>query len=83
MIILETDRLIIRNWREPDRDLFFEINSDETVMKFFPFRRDRASADAFFDHLKTLIAETGLGFYALESKATGETIGFAALPAPT
>ncbi|MBO9098827.1 MULTISPECIES: GNAT family N-acetyltransferase [unclassified Rhizobium] len=79
MIILETDRLIIRNWREPDRDLFFEINSDETVMKFFPFRRDRASADAFFDHLKTLIAETGLGFYALESKATGETIGFCGL----
>jgi len=79
VIILETDRLIIRNWRETDRDLFFEINSDETVMTFFPFRRDRAEADTFLDHLQTLISQTGLGFYALESKASGETIGFCGL----
>lgn len=79
MIILETERLIIRNWREADRDLFFEINSDETVMAFFPFRRDRAGADEFFDHLQALISQTGLGFYALESKASGETIGFSGL----
>jgi RimJ/RimL family protein N-acetyltransferase len=77
MIILETERLLIRNWQERDRDLFYEINSDETVMQFFPFRRDRA--DAFFDWLQKLIAETGLGFYALEIKATGETIGFCGL----
>jgi RimJ/RimL family protein N-acetyltransferase len=79
MIILETERLIIRNWQERDRDLFFEINSDESVMQFFPFRRDRSDADAFFDWLQRLIAETGLGFYALELKATGETIGFCGL----
>jgi RimJ/RimL family protein N-acetyltransferase len=79
VIILETDRLIIRNWRESDRDLFFEINSDETVMTFYPFRRDRAEANTFFDHAKTLIAETGLGFYALESKANGEPIGYCSL----
>jgi RimJ/RimL family protein N-acetyltransferase len=79
MIILETDRLVIRNWRESDRDLFFEINSDETVMAFFPFRRDRKEADAFFDHVRTLIIQTGFGFYALESKASGETIGFCGL----
>jgi RimJ/RimL family protein N-acetyltransferase len=79
MIILETERLVVRNWQERDRDLFYEINSDETVMQFFPFRRDRADADAFFDRLRKLIAETGFGFYALELKATGETIGFCGL----
>jgi len=79
MIILETDRLVIRNWREADRHVFFEINSDETVMTFFPFRRDRAEADVFFDHLQTMISETGLGFYALELKTHGETIGFCGL----
>jgi RimJ/RimL family protein N-acetyltransferase len=79
MIILETERLVVRNWLDGDRDLFFEINSDEKVMEFFAFRRNRVDADIFFDRLQGLIAETGLGFYALELKGTGETIGFCGL----
>ena len=79
MIIAETERLIIRNWRDADRDLVFEINSDDAVMEFFPFRRSRAEADAFFDRVQSMIAETGFGFYALELKASGETIGFCGL----
>ncbi|KAB2699608.1 GNAT family N-acetyltransferase [Ochrobactrum sp. Kaboul] len=79
MIILETPRLVIRNWEDRDRDLFHTINSDEEVMHFFPFRRNRQESDEFFDRLRTMIAETGLGFYALEEKASGECIGFAGL----
>lgn len=37
MIRLETPRLVIRNWEDRDRDLFFRINSDDRVMRFFPF----------------------------------------------
>ena len=74
--ILTTERLIIRNWREEDRDLFHEINSDPDVMEFFPKRRNRAESDEFFDYAQRMIAETGLGFYALELTATGETLGF-------
>ncbi|MBB4569095.1 GNAT family N-acetyltransferase [Rhizobium leucaenae] len=79
MIIAETERLIVRNWRDADRDLAFEINSDETVMEFFPFRRSRAEADAFLERVQSMIAETRLGFYALELKASGEAIGFCGL----
>ncbi|MBB3607498.1 GNAT family N-acetyltransferase [Rhizobium sp. BK602] len=79
MIIAETERLLIRNWRDEDRDLAFEINSDERVMEFFPFRRNRAEADAFLERVRSMIAETGLGFYALEDKATGAAIGFCGL----
>ncbi len=79
MIIAETDRLIIRNWRETDRELVYEINSDEAVMEFFPFRRDRDEANVFFDRVHAMIAGTGLGFFALEEKASGETIGFCGL----
>ncbi|MFP3544506.1 GNAT family N-acetyltransferase [Rhizobium sp. SIMBA_035] len=74
--ILTTERLIIRNWREEDRELFHEINSDPDVMEFFPKRRNRAESDEFFDYAQRMIAETGLGFYALELTATGETLGF-------
>ncbi|MBA8818867.1 GNAT family N-acetyltransferase [Ochrobactrum sp. P6BS-III] len=79
MMILETPRLVIRNWEDRDRDLFHTINSDEEVMHFFPFRRNRQESDEFFDRLRTMISETGLGFYALEEKASGECIGFAGL----
>ncbi|PQA73372.1 GNAT family N-acetyltransferase [Brucella oryzae] len=79
MIILETPRLIIRNWEDRDRDLFHVINSDEEVMRFFPFRRDRSQSDELFDRLQKMISETGLGFYALEEKEGGRCIGFAGL----
>jgi len=79
MIITETERLIIRNWREGDRDLALEINSDEAVMEFFPFRRNRAEADAFFDRVQSMITETGLGLYVLELKTSGEAIGYCGL----
>ncbi|GAJ90911.1 GNAT family N-acetyltransferase [Agrobacterium rhizogenes] len=79
MIIAETERLIIRNWRDEDRDLAYEINSDDRVMEFFPFRRNRVEADAFFERVRSMIADTGLGLYVLELKASGEAIGYCGL----
>jgi RimJ/RimL family protein N-acetyltransferase len=79
MIIAETPRLRICNWREDDRDLFCEINSDPVVMEFFPKRRDRAESDAFFDFNRSRIAETGFGFYALRLKDDDQAIGFCGL----
>ncbi len=44
MTPIVTKRLLIRNWEDRDRELFFRINSDEEVMAFFPFRRTRAES---------------------------------------
>ncbi|MEZ2127113.1 MULTISPECIES: GNAT family N-acetyltransferase [unclassified Sinorhizobium] len=79
MIILESERLIIGNWNDRDRDLFFEINSDDRVMEFYPMRRNREEADLLFDRVRSMIAETNLGLYALELKDSGETIGYGSL----
>jgi RimJ/RimL family protein N-acetyltransferase len=76
MMVIRTPRLIIRNWEERDRDLFFRINSDEQVMEFFGFRRDRTEADALFDRLRSEIDDKGYGFAAVEITATGECVGF-------
>ena len=73
---LTTARLVIRNWEPRDAGLFHLINSDDEVMAFFPFRRDRAQADAFLEVLRTRIAEKGFGFAALELRGSGECIGF-------
>jgi RimJ/RimL family protein N-acetyltransferase len=76
---IRTERLILRNWEERDRDLFFRINSDDQVMGYFPFRRDRVQSDALFDRLRASIAEKGYGFTAVEIASTGECMGFVAI----
>lgn len=77
--IFTTERLVMRNWKERDRELFHRINSDERVMEFFPFRRDRAESDALLDRLRAGIEERGFGFSAVELKGTGQCIGFVGL----
>ena len=79
MMPIRTERLILRNWEERDRELFHRINSDEQVMEFFPFRRDRAETDAKMDEFRGWIAEDGFGFAAAEIAETGECIGFVGL----
>jgi RimJ/RimL family protein N-acetyltransferase len=74
-----TQRLILRNWEERDRELFYRINSDDEVLEFFPFRRSRAEADAKLEQFRSWIAEDGYGFAAAEIAATGQCIGFVGL----
>jgi RimJ/RimL family protein N-acetyltransferase len=79
MIIVETERLTLRNWREDDRNLFREINRDEKVTAFFPYRRSHAECDLLFNYNRNMIAETGLGFYALADRQTDEAMGYCGL----
>jgi len=79
---IRTTRLLLRNWEERDRELFHRINSDPIVMEFFPFRRDRAQADAKLDELRGAIRRNGFGFAAIEIMATGQCAGFAGLSRP-
>jgi RimJ/RimL family protein N-acetyltransferase len=82
MLPLETERLIIRAFEEADRDVFHEINSDEKVMEFYPYRRTRAQSDEKFDRARIGLSKTGYGHTAVEIKATGECIGYCNLAIP-
>jgi RimJ/RimL family protein N-acetyltransferase len=82
MLPLGTERLIIRAFEEPDRELFHEINSDEQVMEFYPYRRTRAQSDELFDKGRMEVSKTGYGYTAVEIKATGECIGYCCLAFP-
>jgi len=76
---LETERLIIRNWNEEDRDLFHFINSDDRVMEFFSIRRSREQSDKMMDDLRKMISDQGYGYTAIALKETNEAIGFCGL----
>ena len=79
MIAATTPRLILRTWEEKDRDLFHESNADPAVMEFFPFLRTRAQSDELFERLRGIIADTGLGFFALADRESDEALGFCGL----
>ena len=79
MMPLETERLILRNWRESDRELFHLINSDAQVMEFFVMRRNRAQSDAMMDRLAQGIEQNGFGLAAVEIAETGQVAGFTGL----
>ena len=52
--VIGTPRLVLRPWAdgETDRAAFHRLNSDEQVMRFFPYRLTRAEADARFDAVR-------------------------------
>ncbi len=76
MIVSGTPRLILRDWKDTDRDLFREVNADPDVMEFFPHQRSHDESDAALKHVNEMIHATGYGFYAVELRETGEPIGF-------
>ncbi len=78
-MITQTPRLVIRNWRPDDLDPFWRLNSDETVMEFFPMRRNRTEAADMMAQLTEMIATTGYGFFALEQKSDSALVGFVGL----
>ncbi|WP_419911068.1 GNAT family N-acetyltransferase [Hoeflea sp.] len=82
-MIAETERLILRNWRPDDEDAFHRLNSDETVMEFFPFRRNRAQSREVMGKIMREIDETGYGFGALQTRDDETAIGLVGLSVPS
>jgi RimJ/RimL family protein N-acetyltransferase len=77
--VLRTDRLIMRRWRDADRDPFAALNADPEVMRYFPASLDRGASDALVDRIEELFQRQGFGLWALEAAGTGEFIGFTGL----
>jgi RimJ/RimL family protein N-acetyltransferase len=79
---LLTERLILRRWREADREPFARMNADPAVMEFFPALLSREESDAGVDRVEVGFAERGFGFWAAELRESGEFIGFIGISVP-
>jgi len=77
--LIETERLVVRDYRESDRASFAAMNADRAVMEHYPAVLDRAASDILFDKIVAKIAQDGIGMWALERKADGAMIGFTGL----
>jgi len=77
--MIETQRLILRQWRPEDHGPFAELNADPKVMEFFPSTHQAAESDALAERNRDLIEENGWGLWAVEIQASGEFAGFSGL----
>jgi RimJ/RimL family protein N-acetyltransferase len=77
-----TERLLLRQWREDDREPFAAMNADPEVMRHFPSVLDREASDAVLDRLRAAVDEQGWGLWAVERLDTGQLLGFTGLSVP-
>lgn len=78
---VRTGRLLMRRWRDADREPYAAMNADPVVMRYFPaqLRPDRAASDEHIDRMERLFDRQGFGLWALELAGTGEFLGFTGL----
>jgi RimJ/RimL family protein N-acetyltransferase len=76
---IRTARLVMRRWRDDDRDAYAAMNADPQVMRYFPATLDRAASDASVDRIEELFGRQGFGLWALEVLGTAAFIGFTGL----
>lgn len=81
--VLATDRLLLRRWRESDREPFAALNADPEVMRYFPSTRTRDESDAMIDRLDAAIEADGFGLWAVERRDTAAFVGFVGLSRPS
>ncbi|HMG84693.1 MAG TPA: GNAT family N-acetyltransferase [Terracidiphilus sp.] len=77
-----TERLILRKWRESDREPFSKMNCDPLVMEHFPALLSREDSDALVDFAEAHLEQHGFGPWAAELRESQEFIGYVGLVIP-
>lgn len=78
----ETERLLLRAWRDEDAADFAAMNADPRVMEFFPAPLDQAASDALLEKIRAHHAREGFGLFAVCSRADHGFLGFTGLSIP-
>lgn len=80
---LESERLLMREWRDSDRAPYAALNSDPDVMHHFPSMLTPQQSDEMIDRMIYAWGDRGFGLWAVERRDTQEFIGFVGLSSPT
>ncbi len=79
---LETERLLLREWRDGDLDVYAELCADPEVMRFLGGPVERAQAWRTMALMAGHWSLRGYGNWVLERRADARLIGRAGLWAP-
>jgi len=74
-MVLETQRLVLRQLTLKDTDGLLPVLGDPEAMIYYPHPFSRDEVESFIDKQITRYAETGHGLWAVILKSTGEVIG--------
>lgn len=79
MNYIETERLVLRDWKEEDLALFVEMNQDPEVMEYFLKSLTAEETMEFYGRIRNEFINRGYGLYAVEEKGCGFFIGYIGL----
>lgn len=80
---LRTQRLLLRPWRDADREPFALLNSDPVVMQHYPAPLSRAESDATVDRILDHFTRHRFGMWAVEIPGVSDFVGFVGIMVPT
>ena len=75
MLILETERLLLREFVPDDVDALAAVLSDSETMRYYPAVLDRDGVAAWIERNRRRYTDAGHGLWAMVSKSSGEVIG--------
>jgi RimJ/RimL family protein N-acetyltransferase len=81
--VIESERLLLRRWKEGDREPFYRLNSDARVMEFFPECLTRAQSDSLVERINEHFKKHGFGLFAAELRDEQTFIGFVGVAVPS
>jgi len=79
---IETERLLLRPWRDEDVHAFADLNADPQVMRHFPSVMSFAQSEILAGLIRSALAENGFGLWAVEEIDGAKFIGFIGLARP-
>jgi RimJ/RimL family protein N-acetyltransferase len=79
MKVIETDRLILRTWRESDAAKYCQINQDPKVIELVRLPMTMQEAEEFIQTANQQYEKLGYTLWAAEEKSTGNLTGFIGL----
>jgi ribosomal-protein-alanine N-acetyltransferase len=67
--------LLLREWREADREPFAAMSADREVMAMLPPLPNRAASDTFIDRMRQHLQEHGFAYWVVEIPGEAALIG--------
>ena len=76
---LESERLLLRPWRDEDIEAWVALCADARVMEFFPSTVERAESERTANRLRLLHERDGYGWWVVQTREDPAFIGAIAL----
>jgi RimJ/RimL family protein N-acetyltransferase len=74
-VILETERLVLREFEPRDTDALLKVLGDPIAMHYYPAPFPRAEVDDWIRRNRTRYRDVGFGMWAMLLKDSGELMG--------